>query len=90
MVLMITYDLINPGQKYDEIKKTIGENSFAWCKYFTTTWLVRTSLSPDQMADKLKPVFDGNDKLFVIEVKNNYQGLLEKDQWKYIKESIFA
>ena len=90
MVLMITYDLSEPGQKYDEIKEVINANSSAWCKYFTTTWLVKTSLSPNQMVAQLKAVIDSNDSLLVIEVVNNYQGLLTADKWKYIRENIFG
>ncbi|AXH51921.1 hypothetical protein LI034_03280 [Clostridium perfringens] len=87
---MITYDLNSKGQKYDEVIKAIKDSSTgAWCTYWKSSYLIKSYLTPNQISDKIKPHLDGNDRLIIIEVKDNYQGWLSKKQWQYIRENIF-
>lgn len=88
---MLTYDLNSPGQKYDNVIKTIKEeiSDGHWCKYWDSTFLFRSSLTTDQMLAKLKPYLDSGDRFFVAEIVNNKQGWLTKDQWKYINDNIY-
>lgn len=90
-VYMVTYDLNNPGQHYDDVIKAIKEASTGvWCTYWKSSYLIRSNLSVQQVSDKITPYLDSNDTLLVIEVKNNYQGWLTEKQWKYIRENIFG
>lgn len=88
---MITYDLNSPGQRYDDVIKTIKEDlsTGAWCSYWKSSYLLRSNLTPDQMLEKLKPFLDQGDKFLIIEVVNNKQGWLTDKQWKYINDHIF-
>lgn len=86
---MITYDLNSQGQKYTDVIKAIKDNSLAWCTFWKSSYLIKSNLTPDQIVDKIKSHLDSNDTLIVIEVKNNYQGWLKEDDWKWIKENIF-
>ncbi|WP_349551311.1 hypothetical protein [Leuconostoc pseudomesenteroides] len=86
---IISYDLHSPGQKYEDLKKIIIGFNGASIKILESTWLVRTDLTPEEMVNKIRSVVDTNDSLFVSEITNNYQGLLNKDDWEFIKESIF-
>ena len=86
---MITYDLNSTGQKYDEVIKAIKDSSSAWCSYWKSSYLIKSSLPPDQIVDNVKPHLDNNDRFIVIEVKNNKQGWLTEKQWEYIRENIF-
>lgn len=87
---MITYDLNSSGQKYDKVIQAIKDSSTgAWCSYWKSSYLIKSSLTPNQISDNIKPHLDSNDRLIIIEVKNNYQGWLSDKQWKYIKENIF-
>ncbi len=87
---MITYDLNSSGQKYDKVIQAIKDSSTgAWCSYWKSSYLIKSSLTPNQISDNIKPHLDSNDHLIIIEVKNNYQGWLSDKQWKYIKENIF-
>ncbi|MDB8436742.1 hypothetical protein GMB34_13500 [Turicibacter sanguinis] len=86
---MITYDLNSTGQKYDEVIKAIKDSSSAWCSYWKSSYLIKSSLTPDQIVDNVKPHLDNNDRFIVIEVKNNKQGWLTEKQWEYIRENIF-
>ena len=88
---MITYDLNAKGQKYDEVIETIKKCSFnnAWCSFWKSSWLIKSTMTPSEIQSKIQPHLDSNDDLIVIEVKNNYQGWLTDEEWKYIRENIF-
>lgn len=87
MVYMITYDLISAGQRYNELISAIkGASNGCWCTYWKSSYLIQSPLSPSQIADRLKPYLDSNDRLIVIEVKRNYEGWLTDDEWSYIND----
>lgn len=88
---MITYDLNRIGQRYNELINAIKESSNGcWCTFWKSSYLIKSSLSPSQITDRLKPYLDSNDRLIVIEVKRNYQGWLAKDEWDYIKDMFMV
>jgi len=87
---MITYDLNKQGQKYEKVYQAIKDSALNWCHYWDSTWLIKSSLTVQQVADKITPHIDSNDRLIVIEVKNNYQGWMTEEQWKRIRENIFS
>lgn len=88
---MLTYDLNNPGQKYDDVIRVIKEeiSNGVWCNYLKSSYLLRSNLTPNQMLDKLKPYLDKGDKFFVTEIVNHNQGWLTDKQWEYINNNIF-
>lgn len=87
---MITYDLNKQGKDYSGVHQAIKDSSVAWCHYWDSTWLIKSNLTPDQICDKIKSHLDGDDRLIIIEVKNNYQGWMTEEQWKWIRENIFS
>lgn len=90
-VYLITYDLNNPGQNYEDVIEAIKDSSTgAWCTYWKSSYLIKSNLTVNQVSDKITPHLDKNDRLIVIEVKNNYQGWLTEEEWKYIRENIFG
>lgn len=87
---MLTYDLNSPGQRYEELRNVIKKDiSNGYCNYWESAFLFRSSLTPSDMLDKLKPFLDKGDKLFVTEITNNKQGWLTEDQWNFINQNIF-
>lgn len=88
---MLTYDLNDPGQRYNDVIREIKEeiSNGVWCTYWKSSYLLRSDLTPSQITDKLTPYLDQGDKFFVTEIVNNKQGWLTKKQWKYINENIF-
>lgn len=88
---LITYDLNKTGQKYDDVIKAIKDASTgAWCTFWKSSYLIKSSLTANQISDKITPHLDNNDRMIVMEVTKNYQGWLAEDDWKYIRESIFS
>ncbi len=86
---MISYDLNNPGKKYDKVFEIIKEFG-AYIKLQKSFWLVKTNLNPNQMCEKLNTVLDNNDSLFICELQKNYQGRTTEENWKFINEHIFS
>lgn len=87
---LITYDLNAPGQNYDKIIELIkGDLSLSYCAYWKSSFLIKSNFTAHEINDKLKPYYDRNDRVLVIEVSKNYSGWLTDDQWKFIRENIF-
>ena len=86
MVYLITYDLNNPGQNYEDVIKAIKSASTGkWCSYWKSSWVIQSNYySASGVFDLIKPYLDQGDKCLVIEVRNNKQGWLTQDQWNYL------
>lgn len=88
---MLTYDLNSPGQKYEKLRNVIMEEiSNSYCTFWKSSFLFRSSLTPNVMIEKLQPYLDKDDTLFVTEIVNNKQGWLSKNQWDFINKNIFG
>jgi hypothetical protein len=66
-MILVTYDLNSPGQKYQRLIQTI-KSTGDWCHCLESTWLLRTSLTAEQVATHLRQQIDANDNLLVIAV----------------------
>jgi hypothetical protein len=87
MILLITYDLNKAGQNYDALYEQI-KTAPAWIHLLDSTWLIRTSETPQKWSDKLMAVMDKNDRLFVVDItKQSHQGWLSKDRWDWITKN---
>lgn len=63
-ILIVNYDLISPGQKYQVISDWIKKN-FAYCKHMESMYLIDTTWSTAQVRDGLKLLVDSNDRVLV-------------------------
>ncbi len=83
-MLLITYDLNQRGQNYQNLTeaiKCLGQ----WWHYLDSTWLVKTHLTTEQVANRLKQQIDDNDNFLVIEVNpHTSQGWLPQEAWNWI------
>lgn len=80
-VLLVTYDLYQPGQDYSDLYEII--KGYAWAKLSESSYAIETSESPQTIFDKLNPHIDGNDQLYVVTLKSPYwgRGSSEVDDW---------
>ncbi|NKL18482.1 hypothetical protein [Rhizobium leguminosarum] len=83
MIYAINYDLKKQGQDYSGLYGAIKALG-SWWHYLGSTWLVDTSLDANQIVERLTPHFDGNDRLLVIKMGNDRQGLLPEKAWDWI------
>jgi len=63
-VLIVSYDLVNPGQNYERLLQLIKAHS-GWARLGGSAYLIQTEATPAEVRDKLKAVLDKNDKLYV-------------------------
>jgi len=63
-VLMISYDLVNPGQNYESLIQKIKAYS-KWARLGGSAYLILTDKSPKEVRDSLAQVLDANDKIWV-------------------------
>lgn len=86
MVYMISYDLHAPTNNRKELENTI-ESLGAWCKYLTTTYLIKSNFSLSTIQAKLATILDNNDSMIIAKV-TNINGWLNKDKWDWINANI--
>lgn len=92
MVYFITYDLNKSGKDYTGVYEAIKDASNGvWCHYWDSSWLIRSNLlTATQVFKKIQPHLDSDDRCFVVQVTDNYQGWLSEKEWDYIKNNIFG
>lgn len=85
--LIISYDLVDPGQNYEKLIKKIKDYG-SWARLGGSSYLVLTDDSVIQVRDDLGAIIDANDKLFVgtCPVPAAWQNLPE-DVSKWILEN---
>lgn len=90
MVLLISYDLNGHERPaaYDDVKKVITENAVSYLKPLYSQWFIETQDSIEVWVDRLKAVTDRSDRLFVLQVKRPYQGLLTETQWEWLSSRV--
>lgn len=87
MLYLVTYDLNKANKNYDALFAEIKRCSLGdvWCHYLDSTWIIKSNLLVQTIAEKLRRVMDNDDNLLVIELKNNSAGWLPQEAWDYIK-----
>lgn len=75
-VILVTYDLMAPGQKYSIIKKYIEDN-YTWCKGLESVWLLDTDVPPKKIREDIVNITDSNDKIFVVKITQQWSS------WNY-------
>lgn len=63
-VLIISYDLANPGQNYESLIQRIKAYG-QWARLGGSAYLILTSQTPQQVRDHLVQVLDANDKIWI-------------------------
>ena len=69
-ILLITYDLVNPGKNYGAVIKAINSSAISGIKIATSTYLLKTSLNTTSLRDLISRSMDVNDKLYITAVTN--------------------
>ncbi len=86
MAMIITYDLNKETTRPPIVKeiKDIG----SWAKLSESSYAVDTSLSVGQVFDKLKPLIDSNDNLYIITLKKPWTGYGPKDVNEWLDKNL--
>lgn len=90
MVVLISYDL-NGNERpsaYEDAREVIESHAKDTIRPLYSQWFAETDDSVETWTGWLKEVTDNNDRLFIIEVRRPYQGLLTKDDWAWLSSRM--
>lgn len=88
--LLITYDLITPGQKYAKLSEYLKSHD-RWAHALDSTWFVITDKSPAQIRDEILTLIDGNDRLIVLDVTgDDWASLISSEINDWLSDSLPA
>lgn len=84
MFYLVTYDLNQSGQRYDDLISKIRE--YSCVHVMQSVWFIETPDSAQKVYDKLSPYLDSNDFIFVEEINSNHQGWLPQKAWDFLEK----
>lgn len=82
-VLLVGYDLRNPGRNYDDLYRAIMR--YSHCHALESMWFIDTQESPVQVRDKLCDVVDADDQIYVMRLRKNWAACRTEDCSKWLK-----
>lgn len=86
MVYNISYDLNDPGQKYEQLHELIVEvSNNRWVHPLKSTYIIESSKTSKEIYNYLSPALDSNDLVLITEMNDNLYGALAKKYWTCIK-----
>jgi len=88
MILIVSYDLKelrDYTQFYDALK---AQGTSSWWHYLSSTWLLSTMRTPQQVADQLRPYMGNGDFLLIGEFGHSYAGWLPREAWDWINAQV--
>lgn len=88
MIYIVSYDLIEPGRKYEDLIKLIKQDG-KWARLGGSAYLVDSNATAVELRDRYKEALDGNGKLYVGRVSTPaaWYGMPESvSEW--IKENL--
>lgn len=86
MVYLITYDLNDPGQDYDDLYDAIKQLASSWIHPLDSTWFIKSSSSASDIRDRLKDVLDESDKVIVMRASGEWATNFKDDDTEWLKE----
>lgn len=87
MIYMISYDLHAPTTNRENVETAI-ESLGTWCKYVSTTYLVRTDKSIESVENIVSEPLDSNDRMIICPVQKPIRGWLSQDKWDWINTNL--
>jgi len=86
-VLLVTYDLRTPGRDYKTFYEVLKQQG-AWWHYITSSWLIATSKSVQDVYNALGQHLSQQDFILVVPVHKPALGYLPKDAWDWINTNV--
>ncbi len=85
MIVLITYDLKQPGRNYTPLYETI-KSLGEWQHPLESTWFVQIDEETDlnEVVELLKKSADKGDLFFAVKITSKYQGWLPKSFWAWL------
>lgn len=84
-VYIVTYDLNTPGQEYGPLIAAIKK--YTHCKCLKSAFFIDTSDKASEIMDKLKPLVDSNDLIYVMELQKHWSANKKMACTTWLKDS---
>lgn len=84
---IISYDLNSPTNNRTAVEDSI-KSLGSWCKYVSTTFLISSYKSLDDVQSIATKNLDSNDSMIICKVQKPIAGWLTKDKWDWIGQNI--
>lgn len=86
MILLVTYDLHNPGRDYDKVAKVL-ESADSWIHPQGSVWILDTQDNCETWRDSLKNAGDKSDEYFVVQLTKHWAGFkMGKASYDWLKD----
>jgi len=84
-LILISYDLTRGTQDdYNDLYRALKRNG--WWHYLESTWIIPTNESPEDVWERLKPFFDNDDRVIIVDItEKSRQGWLPKRAWQWLR-----
>lgn len=81
-LVLITMKFANGSVPYEAIAAKVGRAK-DWARFQPSSWLIWTDLEPQEWFDRLSPLIEPSDTLFVVEIARHWKGQLDTKvaQW---------
>jgi hypothetical protein len=86
-IFMISYDLHSPTNNREKVENAI-KSLGTWCKYVSTTFLVKTDSDSSTVQDVATKHLDSNDAMIICKIEKPILGWLSQAQWNWIHENM--
>jgi hypothetical protein len=83
----ISYDLKAKDGDYSGMYEVLKASKH-WWHYLESTWIVVVDQDADQLWSKLEPHVKKGDRVLIIGVSSESQGLLPEKAWDWIQRNI--
>ncbi|WP_436871719.1 hypothetical protein [Mammaliicoccus sciuri] len=84
---LISYDLNNPGQKYNQLYELIKKFP-DYIHMQDSVWIIQAVENSKFIYDYLKPVLDKGDNILIIKITRDYYGVSQPKKWEKLAKFI--
>ena len=87
MILIVAYDLHNPGRDYPKVKAALEASDGGFVHPQGSVWLIDTADEPAVWRDRLGAAGDPNDEFLVIRLQHNWASRrMDKGAVQWLKD----
>jgi hypothetical protein len=86
-VLLVTYDLKATTHNYSPFYEALKQQG-EWWHYISSTWLIATTKTPQQLYGAVVRNIVTTDRLLIIPVKKPYWGYMPKETWDWLDSHL--
>lgn len=78
---LVSYDLIKPGKDYQTLHQHLKSHGY-WAKPLESVWLIKSTLTAEQLRNAIQVYLDPNDKILVVDITSRAAA------WKNLADDV--